>query len=168
MFSIQSCKQKGYIRRPLGLSACGGALSSTGPSSLSSLRLFPLPCGPDSSLFPVVLSSIVPFSSSLGHLGSSVDARGGGPNHVFPTGGVEIICSWSARRPGPLLLWPSWPSKTAQDRLKIPQERPKIAQERPKSPQERPKTTPRGPKSDPRPPKIDPGEARISKIIVFP
>ena len=34
--------------------------------------------------------------------------------------------------------------------------------------QERPKTTPRGPKSDPRPPKIDPGEARISKIVVFP
>mgnify|MGYP003329041512 CR=1 FL=1 len=54
------------------------------------------------------------------------------------------------------------------DRFPTPQDRPQKAQERPKSPQERPKTIPRGLKSESRALKSDSGEARISKIVVFP
>ena len=56
-----------------------------------------------------------------------------GGNQPFPTGGGKPSRPWSARPPGPLPFWPSWPSKTAQDGAKSPQERAKSPQERPKT-----------------------------------
>ena len=118
-------------------------------------------------LYPVFfdlrsLSSIVPFSSSPGPGRLSIDARGGVPNRRFRRGG-RTFCPWSDMPAGPLPFWPSWPFKTAQDRLKSPQEQTKSPQDRPKTSQEPPKTASRSPRSDPRSPKTGPRSPRATQ-----
>ena len=155
------------------------------PSSLSSLRLFPLPCGCDlpSSLWS--LSSIISFSSF--HRPQEVEelTRGEGSKSAFHPGGGGHVCPGPPRLPGPLLFWVSWPSKTAQDRAKSPKERTKSPQERPKTASRSfkndlrsPKSGSRAPKSGPRrpqeapratqePQRATPGRPRSQKSLFF-
>ena len=70
-------------------------------STISAMYSF-YPLYPVLSIFDLrFLSSIVPFSSSLGHLGSSVDARGKGWKSTFPTGGEDFA---------PLVRQAPWPA----------------------------------------------------------
>ena len=138
---------------PLGLWACGGALSSTGPSSLSSLRLFPLPCGSDlpSSLWS--LSSIVSFSSF--HRPQEVVelTRGGGVrSSVSDGGGLRLFgpaCMCVSLEPS---LRACVCAKSPKERTKRPQERPKTASRSLKNDLRSPKSGSRAPKSGPRRP----------------
>ena len=153
----------------------------------SPCALFPLPyCGPSILCILRFLSSIVPLSSFLWPRQVEYRREGWGSRLAISDGGGLDGLPLATQAPWPAALLVllavqdrsgssqetpganQEPPRATQDRVKIPLIRPKIAQERPKSPQERPKTTPRGPKSDPRAPKSDPGEARISKMMVFP
>ena len=69
---------------------------------------------------------------------------------------------------GFLGFWLSWPFQIAVDAVKSSQERTKSSQERLKTTPRGPKRDPRALKSDPRAPKSDSGEAKMSKIVVFP
>ena len=151
---------RGYLSLPSTLYTMYPLL----PSTLSTMYLFP----PSLPYILRFLSSIVSFSSSLGHLGSSVDARGGGGNWLFPTGGVGAFgrgpscslarcLSGSFGRPRPPRIEPRAPKSepraprsesrppqdpkgTTQDRPRAAQEPPRAAQDHPKRSQERPES----------------------------
>ena len=138
--------------------------------------LFPLA---NSSLFSVVLefNNLIfgPGRSSLLPLGGSESAISDGGGVGFrapgPSGSLARCLSAALGRPRPPRIEPRAPrSEPRAPKIdpRLPQDPVGTTQERSKSLQERPKTTSRGTKSDPRAPKSDPGEARISKIIVFP
>ena len=114
---------------------------------------------PSSLTIPCILrflSSIVSFSSFLWPWKVEYRREGGGGNKRFRRGGLRWFALGSARPPGSLLFWPSWPSRTAQDRAKSPQERTKSPQERPKTASRSQRNDPRSPKSGPRAPKSGP------------
>ena len=121
---------------------------------------------PDDTLYPSsltipcilrFLSSIVSFSSFHWPPEVEVLTRGGGSkSRISDGGGVRTVCPWVRQAPWTAAFWPSWPSKTAQDRAKSPQERTKSPQERPKTASRSPRNDPRSPKSGPRAPKSGP------------
>ena len=152
---------------PWALEACGTALSTILPSSLTIL-FYHAPLSTLSTLHSPVLEFHSPSFLFPLALEGWCRREGWGSESWISDGGGWPRLPLATQAPWPAALLAllavqdrprssqeppganQEPPRATQDRLKIPKERPKIAQERPKSPQERPKTTPRGPKSDPR------------------
>ena len=184
-----------YIRRPLGLWACGAALSTILPSSLSSLtitstiipddtfypssltrHLFPLPCGLEFHspifLFPRP-SRVKCRREGWGSKSRISDGGGVGAPDRGPPGSLARRSYGPLGRPRPLRIDPRPPRsepRAPKSDPRPPQDPPGTTQDRPREAQEPPRATQDHPKRSQERPKSSQErlrEARISQNRCF-